>query len=178
MLIGSLCVWRHVLCCAISLVGTSNSEGGGPMKNLFFAVTLFALLVLGGTDVRAQVYSPYYYDPYWDAQYQQYQQYLQWQQYLASLQEYDPYYELHVTHYQLYLQPYQQYQIYQPCCYPGGVVIPDWSAPVGVPSRPIMSPHLRAFAGPRSPAAVAPLPRPTGPLPGAVSSLPPAIGRR
>jgi len=160
------------------LVGTSNFEGGGPMKNLFLAVTLFALLVLGGGDVRAQVYSPYYYDPYWDAQYQQYQQYLQWQQYLAYLQQYDPYYELHVTHYQLYLQPYQPYQIYQPCCYPGGVIIPDWSAPVGAPSRPVMSPQLRALAGPRSQAAVAPLPRATGPLPGAVSSLPQVTGRR
>jgi len=148
------------------------------MKTFFLAVTLLALLLLGTRDLQAQVYGPYNYGPYWDAQYQQYQQYLQWQQYLAYLQEYDPYYELHVTHYQLYLQPYQPYQIYQPCCYPGGVIIPDWSAPVGAPSRPIMSPQLRALAGPRSQAAVAPLPRATGPLPGAVSSLPPAIGRR
>src|SRR5262245_56905420 len=84
------------------------------MKNLFLAVTLLALLVLGGGDVRAQAFSPYYYDPYWDAQYQQYQQYLQWQQYLAYLQQYDPYYELHVMHYQLYLQPYQPYQYTNP----------------------------------------------------------------
>ena len=148
------------------------------MKRSFLAVTLLALLLLGSRDLRAQAYGPYYYDPYWDAQYQQYQQYLQWQQYLAYLQQYDPYYELHVTHYQLYLQQYQPYQIYQPCCYPGGVIIPDWSAPVGAPSRPIMNPQLRALAGPRSQAAVAPLPRATGPLPGAVSTLPQVTGRR
>ena len=51
------------------------------MKNSFLAITLLALLVLGSRDVQAQAYGPYY-DPYWDAQYQQYQQYLQWQQYL------------------------------------------------------------------------------------------------
>ena len=73
------------------------------MKKSFLAVTLLALLVLGTRDLQAQAYSPYYYNPYWDAQYQQYQQYLQWQQYLAYLQQYDPYYELHVMHYQLYL---------------------------------------------------------------------------
>jgi|GEM_PF-374951 len=148
------------------------------MKRSFLAVTLLALLLLGSRDVRAQAYGPYYYDPYWTVQYQQYQQYLQWQQYLAYLQENDPYYELHLIHYQLYLPQYPSYQLYEPCCYAGGVVIPDWSTPVGAPSRPIMSPQLRAFAGPRSPAVVAPLPRATGPLPGAVSSLPPAIGRR
>jgi hypothetical protein len=78
------------------------------MKNFFLAITLLGLLVLGSRDVQAQAYGPYYYDPYWDAQYQQYQQYLQWQQYLAYLQQYDPYYDLHVTHYQLYPQPYQR----------------------------------------------------------------------
>jgi hypothetical protein len=63
------------------------------MKKSFLAVTLLALLVLGTRDLQAQAYSPYYYNPYWDAQYQQYQQYLQWQQYLAYLQQYDPYYD-------------------------------------------------------------------------------------
>jgi len=135
------------------------------MKNLFLAVTLLVLLVLGGGDVRAQAFSPYYYDPYWD-QYQQYQQYLQWQQYLAYLQQYDPYYDLHVIHYQLYLQPYQPYPIYQPCCFAGVVTVPT------------IGPRPRPGRGPRGQEIVAPLPRVTGPLPGALSSLPPAIGRR
>jgi len=93
------------------------------MKTFFLAVTLLALLVLGARDLQAQVYSPYNYGPYWDAQYQQYQQYqqyLQWQQYLAYLQQYDPYYDLHVTHYQLYLPPYQPYQVYPHCCFAWG----------------------------------------------------------
>ena len=128
------------------------------MKRFFLAVTLLALLVLGTRDLQAQAYGPYYYNPYWDVQYQQYQQYLQWQQYLAYLQQYDPYYELHVMHYQLYLPPYPSYQLYQPCCYAGGVIVPE--------PRPIMNPRLRAFTGPRSQAAVGPLPRATGPLPG------------
>jgi hypothetical protein len=148
---------------------------GNPMKKSCLVVTLLALLVLGSHDVRAQAFSPYYYDPYWDAQYQQYQQYLQWQQYLAYLQQYDPYYDLHVMHYQLYLPPYPSYQ---PCCYTGGVIVPDWSTPISPPSRPIMNPRLRALAGPRSQAAVSPLPRAAGPLPGAVSTLPQATGRR
>jgi hypothetical protein len=148
-------------------------RGAHPMKKSFLAVTLLALLVLGTRDLQAQVYGPTYYDPYWDAQYQQYvqyQQYLQWQQYLAYLQQYDPYYELHVMHYQLYLPPYPSYQLYQPCCYAGGVIIPDWSATISPQPRPIMNPRLRAFTGSRSQAAVAPLPRAAGPLPGAVST--------
>src|SRR5262245_29412648 len=139
------------------------------MKTFFLAVTLLALLVLGARDLQAQVYSPYNYGPYWDAQYQQYQQYqqyLQWQQYLAYLQQYDPYYDLHVTHYQLYLQPYQPYPIYQPCCFAGVVTVPT------------IGPRPRPVRGPRGQEIVAPLLRATGPLPGAVSSLPPAIGRR
>ena len=135
------------------------------MKNLFLAVTLLALLVLGGGDVRAQAFSPYYYDPYWD-QYQQYQQYLQWQQYLAYLQQYDPYYDLHVIHYQLYLQPFQPYPIYQPCCFAGVVTVPT------------IGPRPRPGRGPRGQEIVAPLPRATGPLPGAVSTLPQVTGRR
>ncbi len=140
------------------------------MKKSFLAVTLLALLVLGTRDLQAQAYSPYYYNPYWDAQYQQYQQYLQWQQYLAYLQQYDPYYELHVMHYQLYLPPYPSYQLYQPCCYAGGVIVPDWSATISPQPRPIMNPRLRAFTGPRSQSAVAPLPRAAAPLPGAAST--------
>jgi hypothetical protein len=150
------------------------------MKNSFLSVTLLALLVLGSRDVQAQAYGPYY-GPYWDVQYQQYQQYqqyLQWQQYLAYLQQYDPYYELHVMHYQLYLPPYPSYQLYQPCCYAGGVIVPDWSAPISPQPRPVMNPKLRAFIGPRSQSAVAPIPRAAGPLPGAVSPLPQATGRR
>jgi hypothetical protein len=147
------------------------------MKNSFLAVTLLALLFLGSHDVQAQAYGSYY-GPYWDVQYQQYQQYLQWQQYLAYLQQYDPYYELHVMHYQLYLPPYPSYQLYQPCCYAGGVIIPQWSTPIDPQPRPIMNPRLRALTRPRSQAAVAPLPRATGPLPGAVSSPPQATGRR
>lgn len=58
------------------------------MKLLFSTVTLFILLVLVTPNLRAQSYGPYY-DPYWDAQYQQY---LQWQQYLQYLQQNDPYY--------------------------------------------------------------------------------------
>ena len=140
------------------------------MKNFFLAIALLALLVLGSRDVQAQAYGPYYYDPYWDAQYQ-YQQYLQWQQYLQYWQQYDPYWELHAMHYQLYLQPYQQYQVYQPCCFAGGVVIVQPPAPVGPRPRPFVTPRSQA-------AAVAPLPRATGPLPLAASPMAPAIGRR
>jgi hypothetical protein len=148
------------------------------MKNSFLAITLLGLLVLGSRDVQAQAYGPSYYDPYWEAQYQQYQQYLQWQQYLAYLQQYDPYYELHVMHYQLYLPPYPSYQLYQPCCYGGGVIVPDWSAPISPQPRPVMNPRLRGFTGSRPQSAVAPLPRATAPLPPAASPLPGAIGRR
>ena len=132
---------------------------GNPMKKSCLALTLLALLVLGSRDVRAQAVSPYYYDPYWDAQYQQYQQYLQWQQYLAYLQQYDPYYELHVMHYQLYLPPYPSYQLYQPCCFAGVVTVPT------------IGPRPRPGRGPRGQGIVAPLPPATGPLP-------PAVGRR
>ena len=103
------------------------------MKNSFLALILLALLVLGSRDVQAQAYGPYYYDPYWDAQYQQYlqyQRYLQWQQYLAYLQQTDPYYDLHVMHYQLYLPQYPSYQLYQPCCFAAGVVIAQQPSPV------------------------------------------------
>ena len=61
------------------------------MKLLFSTVTLLILLVLVTPNLPAQSYGPYY-DPYGDAQYQQY---LQWQQYLQYLQQNDPYYELH-----------------------------------------------------------------------------------
>ena len=140
------------------------------MRNFFLAITLLALLVLGSRDVQAQAYGPYYYDPYWDAQYQ-YQQYLQWQQYLAYLQQTDPYYELHLMHYQLYLPQYPSYQLYQPCCFPAGVVILEQPAPVGPRPRALVTPRSQA-------AAVAPLPRATGPLPRAAGPLPAATGRR
>jgi hypothetical protein len=136
------------------------------MKTSLAAATLLACLLLGARDLRAQAYGPYYYDPYWE-----YQQSLQWQQYLAYLQQNDPYYELHVMHYQLYLPPPPSYQLYEPCCYPGGVIILQQPVPVGSPPRPIMNPKLRAFIGARSQAAVSTLPRATGPLA-------PAIGRR
>ena len=143
------------------------------MKTTLTAATLLALLVLGPPDLRAQAYGPYYHDPYWE-----YQQYLQWQQYLADLQQYDPYYELHVMHYQLYLTPPPSYQLYQPCCYAGGVIIPNWSVSISPNPRPIMNPKLRAFIGPRSQAAVSTLPGATAPLPQAVTPLPRATGRR
>src|SRR5262245_18145903 len=122
------------------------------MKKSVLLVTLLASLVLGSRDLQAQVYTPYYYGPYWNPfQYQQYQNYLQWQQYLAYLQQFDPYYDLHVMHYQLYLQPYQPYQLYQPCCYTWGVTIPAWSRP--------FAPALI----PRSEGGVGRLPRGAGP---------------
>jgi hypothetical protein len=135
------------------------------MKHLLSAMTLLALLVLGGRDSRAQAY-----DPYWDAL--QYQQYLQYQEYLASLQAYDPYYELHAMHYQLYLPSYS-YQLYQPCCYYGQFANPGYLTQRGPLPRP--------FIGSRSgslPLAVAPLPPAVGPLPRAVAPLPRAVGRR
>lgn len=109
------------------------------MKASFLAVALFGLLVLGARDLQAQAYGPYY-NPYWDAQYQQYlqyQHYLQWQEYLEYLRQTDPYYELHVMHYQLYLRPYQPYQIYQPCCYSFG--IPALSKPINRGPHPFRS---------------------------------------
>jgi len=136
------------------------------MKKSFLVVTLLALLVLSARDLQAQAYGPYY-NPYWD---DQYQQYLQWQQYLAYLQQYDPYYELHVMHYQLYRPPYPSYQFYQPCCYATAVIIPERSASVGARSRPGIHGRQHVIS-PRSQSAVSP-------LPGAVSRLPPATGRR
>ena len=144
------------------------------MRNSFLAVTMLALLTLSAGEVQAQAHGPYY-GPYWDARYEeylQYQQYLQWQQYLAYLQQYDPYYELHVMHYQLYLQPYQAYQLYQPCCYAWGAVIPDWSASISPQPRRGMGHRPRPVIIPRSEAAVGTLPRATGPLPPATGPLP------
>lgn len=139
------------------------------MKKLFLVLTLLGLLVLSNRELRAQAYGPSYYDPYWDAQYQ-YEQYLQWQQYLAYLQQTDPYYDLHVMHYQLYLPQYPSYQLYQPCCFASGVVLPGQPAPIRRRPRP--------FVSPQSQVAVGALPRATGPLPGATGPLPPAVGRR
>jgi hypothetical protein len=136
------------------------------MKKSFLVVTLLALLVFSSRDLQAQAYDPYY-NPYGDYQYQQY---LEWQQYLAYLQQYDPYYELHVMHYQLYRPPYPSYQFYQPCCYATAVIIPERSASVGARSRPGIYGRQHGIS-PRSQAAVSP-------LPGAVSRLPSATGRR
>src|SRR5215475_12223235 len=134
------------------------------MKKSVLLVTLLASLVLGSRALQAQVYTPYYYNPYWDPfQYQQYQNYLQWQQYLAYLQQVDPYYDLHVMHYQLYLQPYQRYQLYQPCCYTWDAS-PQWSAPVIQQPLPAIGPRGLGVVGPL-PGAVAPLPRGATPLP-------------
>lgn len=142
------------------------------MKTSSLAITaLLVLLVLAIRDVQAQAYGPYYYGPYWDAiQHQQYQQYLQHQEYWQYLQQNDPYYELHMMHYQLYLQPYQPYQLYQPCCYAWGVIIPERLPPIR--HRP------RAAIGPREQTAVTPLPRAVSPLPRAVSPLPKSTRKR
>ena len=103
------------------------------MKTTFWAVTLMGLLVLSAHEVQALAYGPYPYAPYWDgAQYQQYPQ------------QYDPYYELHVMHYQLYLQQYPPYQIYQPCCFVGGV-IPGWSTPVSPLPPVVIRPRPHGF---------------------------------
>ena len=101
------------------------------MKAALSTVTLLGLLVLTH-DVHAQVYGPYYllYD---DATlYQQ------------TVQQNNPYYELEVMHYQLYLphhQPYPIYQLYQPCCFFGGVVVPG--------SLTVVSPWPRLSFSPR-----------------------------
>lgn len=94
------------------------------MKVTLLAIGLLCLFLVGATDLRAQIYGPYY-NPYGDAQYQQY---LEWQRYLDYLQQVDPYYELHVMHYQLYLQRFQPFFVYPPCCYAIG--IPRWSTPL------------------------------------------------
>jgi hypothetical protein len=120
------------------------------MKNLVLAIALLGLLVLGSRAVQA-------YDPYWDAI--RYQQYVQYQEYLAYLQQYDPYYALHVMHYQLYL-PSHSYQLYQPCCYAWGVVIPGRSTPIGPPPHAVIGSRSRT-----TPSAVTPLPRAVTPLP-------------
>lgn len=123
------------------------------MKRAFLAATLLALLALSSRDLRAQAYGPYY-DPYWEAYYQQYLQYAQ---------QYDPYYELHVMHYQLYLPQYQPYQLYQPCCFVAGVVIPP--APIRHRPGAIITPRSQRMVSPRSQAAAGTLPRAVAPLP-------------
>jgi hypothetical protein len=60
------------------------------MKPSLLAIAIFGLLVFGVPNLRAQVYGPYYYGPYWDPhyhQYLQYQNYFQWQQYLEYLRQ-------------------------------------------------------------------------------------------
>jgi|SRR5215470_7691275 len=89
-------------------------------------VAFLCWLVLGAYEAQAQEYT------YWDAA--QYQ----------HAQQYDPYYELHVIHYQLYLQQYPPYQVYQPCCFVGGV-IPGWTAPIVTVPQVVIPPRPRAF---------------------------------
>jgi hypothetical protein len=110
------------------------------MKIAFLAVSLAGLLLIVG-DVHAQVYDIYY---YWDGT--QYQQFLPEQadaSYYADAtqypypQYYDPYYQLHVLHYQLYLPQNQFYQVYPPCCFVGGAIIPGRPRPIR-PRRPVI----------------------------------------
>ena len=102
------------------------------MKAALLTVTLLGLLVLGTHKVQAQEYVPY--GASWDgAQNQQY------------AQQNDPYDQLHVVHYQLYLQPYQPYpvyQLYQPCCFAGGVVVPGSVVVIRPRPRVIFSPPV------------------------------------
>lgn len=98
------------------------------MKIALLTVTLLGILGLGNHDVQAQAYGPYY-SPYEDGT-----------QYQPPVQQGNPYYMLEVIHYQLYLpyhQPYPVYQLYQPCCIAGAVVIPRWPTLIN-PSPPII----------------------------------------
>ena len=45
--------------------------------------------------------------------------------------------ELHVLHYQLYLPQNQFYQVYPPCCFVGGAIIPGRPRPIS-PRRPVI----------------------------------------
>jgi hypothetical protein len=125
------------------------------VKTYFLAITLLALVLLGSRSAEAQASGPYYYSPYWDAQYQNY---LHWQAYLEYLRQYDPYYELHVMHYQLYRPPSQAYQVYPPCCYAWDVTA------------------LQPFHAPQ--AAISPPTRAGGSLPPTVGPPRPATRRR
>jgi hypothetical protein len=105
------------------------------MKAALLAVTLLVFLVSATHEVQAQMYAPYGaypYGGYWGGG-NQYRDY--------ALQA-DPYDQLHVLHYQLYLQPYQSYpyQIYQPCCFVGGVIVPG--------SVAVVRPRPRVFFNP------------------------------
>jgi hypothetical protein len=101
------------------------------MKATLLTVTLLVLLVSATHEVQAQAYFPY--GAYWGGN--QYQQY--------ALQT-DPYDQLHVLHYQLYLQPYQSYpyQLYQPCCFVGGVIVPGSVAVIRPRDRVIFNPPV------------------------------------
>jgi len=102
------------------------------MKRAFLTIMLLCLFVLRTHDGQAQEYIPGYYDQYGTQLYaQQYDPYNELEtMYYNQLypQQYDPYYELQVMHYKLYapqfqpyqLYPYPPYQIYPPCCVPGG----------------------------------------------------------
>jgi hypothetical protein len=106
------------------------------MKTALMVVTLLVLLISGTHEVQAQMYAPYGaypYGAYWGGN--QYQEY--------ALQA-DPYDQLHVLHYQLYLQPYQSYpyQLYQPCCFVGGVIVPGSVAVIRPRDRVIFNPPV------------------------------------
>jgi hypothetical protein len=111
----------------------TDAEGLG-MKAFIFSIALIGLLALGSGEVKAQMYGPYPYSPYWDGvQYQPY----------PYPQQYDPYYDLHVMHYQLYLPQYSGYPIYQSCCFIGGIA-PLWS-PSFVTRPKTIAPHPRPW---------------------------------
>jgi hypothetical protein len=91
------------------------------MKKVFTALAFLALFLLSARIAGAQVYAPYYYDPY--APYAYGAPY-------GDASQYDPYYELHTMHYQLYLNPYGYY--------------PYWNGPVIIappaPPRVVLRP--------------------------------------
>jgi hypothetical protein len=102
------------------------------MKAALLTGILLGLLVSGTHEVQAQAYVPY--GASWDGT--QYQQYMQ---------QNDPYDQLHVVHYQLYLRPYQPnpvYQLYQPCCFVGGLVVPGSVVVLRPRPRVIFSPPV------------------------------------
>ena len=104
------------------------------MKAIFLSIAVMGLLLLESHEVKAQMYGPYGYAPYWGGvQYQPY----------PYPQNYDAYYDLHIMHYQLYLRQYPGYSVYQPCCFAGGA--PVWSPPVVRPPKVIIAPRPRAF---------------------------------
>jgi hypothetical protein len=104
------------------------------MKKAFLTVMLLCLFVLGTHDAQAQLYAPGYYDQPWGGTESYSEQYDPYQGLEAMHynqlypRQYDPYYDLQVMHYRLnwpqfqtyQMYPYSPYQIYPPCCVPGG----------------------------------------------------------